>query len=465
MHPTTWRKELRITLPIALPMMAGQLSQMLVGVSDTVMIGRMGSVPLAAAAFANGIWHVLFLCGLGLTTGVSVFASRAVGAERPRDAGEVLRHSLFIALVYGACIAVLCQSGYQALNFFGQDPAVVRECIGYFVLVGWSTIPILAGFCLKQFSEVFNRTAVPMWASFASVGINIFLNWILIFGNWGSPALGVTGAGIATLLARIFFLVFMIAYISRNKVFAAALRIRWFAVLEIARIRNLIKIGWPASGHFVIEVGCFVFAAVMMGWIGPLQLAAHQIALTCAATTFMIPLGLSMAVTIRVGQCIGANELHRIRAICGGAIGLATALMMGTALIFILARYQIAGLFVQDPATIAISGSLLLAAGVFQISDGLQVLAIGALRGLADVRVPMWLIAVAYWGIAIPLAWTAGFPWGFGAIGIWWALASGLFIAAVLLLIRLHNRLQHLTADQAGAVVGDPIAKQDGKSI
>ena len=417
-------------------MMAGQLSQMLMGVADSAMVGRVGVVPLAASSFANGLLSVPFLFGLGLLQAISVRASQAHGAGDRRETGEVLRHGLAITGVAGIALVALVVIASGLLGHFGQPPEVAAEARTFFLLCGVSMFPMLLTMSFKQFSEALDHPWPPMLILLGSVLLNVFLNWVLIYGNLGAPALGLTGAGIATLLSRIVALLAVVVYVVRARRFSDALPVAWRQPLEGARVRSLLRIGLPASGQLLLEVTAFTVATIMIGWLGARPLAAHQIALTCAATSFMFPLGLAMATSIRIGQALGANEPARVRAIGFTSFALGFLIMSATGLVFAFGNEWLARAFVDDLSVSTLAARLLVVAAFFQLFDGLQVVGAGALRGMSDATVPMIACLVGYWIVFIPFAYLAAFRFGFGATGIWCGLAAALGIVGVSLFTR-----------------------------
>ncbi len=423
-------REGRHTLLLALPMMAGQVSQMLMGVTDTVMVGRVGVIPLAAASFAGAILLVLFIAGLGFQIPISIFASQAHGREDRREAGEVLRHGLSIGLVSGLGVALSGMVLSLFLDRFGQEPGVVREATPYFQIVAWSLLPAMLEQGCKQFSEALGRPWLPMSVMLSAVGLNIFLNWVLIYGNLGAPAMGLTGAGWATLVSRVVSVVVMFVCIVRSGHYRPSLPQKWLAALDFSRIWQMAKLGGPLSLTLMLEVAAFGVAAIMMGWISAKSLAAHQIAMNCAATTFMFPLGLSFAARIRVGHAVGSKEWARLAPIGFSAMGLGLLIMITFSVFLILFNETVAGWFVKDRELVMLAASLMVIAGFFQIFDGLQVIAGGSLNGLADVKVPAFFALISYWGVTLPLAYHLGFRLGWREAGIWWAMAVGLALAA-----------------------------------
>jgi MATE family multidrug resistance protein len=270
----------------------------------------------------------------------------------------------------------------------------------------------------------------------------VLLNWILIYGNWGAPALGLEGAGWATLLARIIVALAMLFYLGRHSAFKEYLPGRWLGPLEILRLKQLTRLGGPVGAQHLLEVSAFAFAALMMGWISAEALAAHQIAITCAATTFMFMVGLGMAVCIRVGHAYGAGKFQRTRRIGLMGLGMAGAGMALFGIMFMALRYPLAKAFISDPEVVRLAAQFFIVAALFQVADGLQVTAMSALRGLSDVKIPAMVAMLAYWMFSIPLGYALTFHFDFGPIGIWVALALGLGMAAVFLSWRFHHRTE-----------------------
>jgi MATE family multidrug resistance protein len=429
-------REARGTLLLAIPVAIGQVSQMLMGITDSVMIGRTGTVPLAASAFGTGIFNIFFIIGVGLLTPVAIFASRARGAGRHDEAGEYLRHGLLLALVSGAAeIALILLLGLH-LAWFRQPPEVLAAVNPFFMLIGFSLLPTLAYLALRQFAESMGRPWVPVLIILGGVVLNGVLNWVFIYGHLGMPALGLTGAGISTLTSRTIGSAVIFAWLRMDPAMRSAWPRHWLAPVSRDRLRRMLSVGLPAAGCLLFEGGAFASATVMMGWLGATSLAAHQIALSCAAMTFMVALGVSMAVGMRTSAAVGAGEHARLRPIWIGGAAMGAALGVAVTATFLLWGHAIASYFISDPQVIAIATSLLVVAAVFQIFDGNQVINSAALRGLTDVKVPAVITFVAYWLIALPLGYLLGIRWGYGPAGIWWGLAAGLAAAAVMLGLR-----------------------------
>jgi MATE family multidrug resistance protein len=441
-------KETRASLLLAVPIIIGQVGQMLMGVTDSVMIGRTGTVPLAASSFGGGVFNVFFIIGVGLLTPVAVFTSRSRGAGRHDEAGEFLRHGLVLALAAGlAGFGLILYIG-RHLEWFHQQPVVIAAVNPFFLLIGLSLVPGLAYLALKQFADSMGRPWVPMLILLGGVVLNAFLDWVLIYGHLGMPSLGLAGAGTATLVSRILAPAAILAWLRLDPSMRAAMPRRWLAPVSWERMRTMLAVGLPVSGSLLFEGGAFAAATVMMGWLGAAALAAHQVAISCAALTFMVPLGLSMAVGIRMGAAVGAGHHAKLRPIWLGALGLGVAQSAVVTVVFVLFGRSIASCFIGDASVISTATLLLVVAGVFQIFDGAQVVNSAALRGLTDVRVPAAMTFVAYWVISLPAGYLLGIRGGFGPAGIWIGLATGLAVAAVL----LGARFIRLTRPGAPAV-------------
>lgn len=434
--------EARRTLALAVPIVIGQVSQMSMGILDSVMIGRVGAVPLAASAVAGSIWGVCFLVGVGLLLPVAVLSARDHGAGRPEQCREWLRHGLAIALLAGGTMAAALVAAKPLFEYLRQPPEVLAIMGPYYDTIAISLVPALVFQVLRQGAEAWGRPWVPMVIMLAGVALNAGLNWVLIYGHWGAPALGLVGAGWATLVARMAVVAAMWVWMARASNLRATWPERWFVPLAMARVRAMARIGVPAAGTLLFEAGAFSAAALMMGWLGAEALAAHQIALSCAAFTFMFPLGLSMAVGIRIGKAAGEGRRDLLRPIGFGALGLSSAIMTVSAIVFAFLGQTLATGFVADPAVAALAGSLLTVAAVFQLFDGAQVVGMGMLRGLADVKVPAAITFGAYWLVALPVAYGVGVRGPLGPVGVWVALAVGLACAAALLAARFARLTQ-----------------------
>lgn len=435
----SWLKESRATFVLGLPIMAGLVGQMMMGVADTVMVGRVGTLPLAAVSLGFHLSHLLMVTGFGVITGITVFTAKAFGAAQRKQAGEALRHGLWLSLVTGGGATLTLALVRDHLTLIGQPEEVVREASSYLLLIAWSLLPMMLSQSVKQFSEALERPWKPMLIYTAGVLLNILLNWVFIYGHWGVSAMGVTGAGLATLIARTALLVGILVLLGVDGTLKSWSPAQWFAPLSGVQIRRLLVFGAPVALLHFFEVGAFAVAGIMTGWIGAQAMAANQIAITCAATSFMFALGFANAVGIRVGHAWGRSDWAQLRRVGLNGMG-CTAVVMGSfGVTFLLFRHSITGLFSPDADVVLLASSLLFVAAFFQLFDGQQVVAIFALRGMEDVRVPATVGVLAHWCLAIPVGYLLGFPFGLGAMGIWIGLALGLATLAISLGWRFHK--------------------------
>ena len=429
--------ESRLTLRLALPLMIGQLSQMLMASVDSLMVGHLGVTDLAALTFANSLFHVPFVFGIGLLTGISVFTSNSRGSDDAPGARGSCRHGLYLATALGLVLFGISWMVSMNLDRFGQPAAVAARTTVFFQIIMASVIPALASIALKNHADALNRPWPPFWIFLGGVGLNVGLNWVMIHGNLGCPALGFEGAAWATLISRTAILLAMFWWLMRAKGLREWVPHRWFRAPDFSDLRRLLSVGLPASIQMIFEVSAFSLAGLIMGRFGPDAMAAHQIAITLAATAFMIPLGLSMALTVRIGEAHGAGEMKRLRPIAISGWLLSGGWSLVAAACFLIFGKSLASLFIDAPAVVALAASLLVIVGVFQLVDSLQVVSSAMLRGLHDARVPAVMGFASYWLVGLPVGAGLAFGLGLGATGVWWGLAAGLFVACVTLSPRL----------------------------
>ena len=430
-------RECRATMALAFPLIAGQVISMLMGLVDTLMIGRVGTDELATAAFVNVLFHTPFVLGIGLCGAVSILVAQAHGGLNRKSMAAVFRNGLLWSVVLGVAMMLLMLACLPFLGLFRQPEEVLALTPSYLVWLALSFVPMAPALVIKSFADAQNHPWPVLWIMLGSVLANVLLNYVLIFGHFGVPALGLAGAGIATLLARILMFVLMWIYLRRSFHLASSSPERWLLAPDVQISRDLFRISLPISGQLFLEFGAFSLGALLIGQFGAVALAAHQVTITCAATTFMVPLGLAMAVSIHVANTVAADRLDQTRDLVIGAHGIALLMMLTTAGTFIFGGEMIARSFTPDLAVVALAAKLFVVVAFFQIFDGAQVVSISALRGFKDVNLPTAMTLLSYWGGGIPLgAWLA-FSLGLGATGIWIGLAFGLALAAVILTIRL----------------------------
>ncbi|MDP0498237.1 MAG: MATE family efflux transporter [Verrucomicrobiota bacterium JB024] len=424
-------RESRPTLSLAFPLIAGQLSYMLTALADTVMIGRLGVTPLASATFANTLLYLPLMFGIGLTLAVSIQVSQARGAKEPPVARSALRHGMIIAIAVGLLTVIGAGLAVPVFPWLRQPPDVVAAAPGYFLLVAVSLAPAMGAMVIKNHADAMNRPWPPLFILLAGVAVNVFLNWLFIFGNWGCPAWGLEGAGLATLLARALTLIGLIAWSRFDGKLREWVPARWLQRPDWTELRKLWSLGWPSSLQLLAEISSFVVATLIIGTLGEAALASHQVAITCAATVYMVPVGLSQALTVRIGEAYGARRFDSLRPVLTGGWLMGGLFTCFSASAFVIFHQQIAGLFIEDPAAQATAAALLIVAAAFQFSDAMQIISVGALRGLGEVRFPAWLSFLACWFISIPAGWVFAYPLGHGVTGVWWGFTLGLTTMAL----------------------------------
>ena len=432
--------ESKLTLRLAFPLIIGQLSQMLLGVADTIMIGKLGVTELAALTFANAVFHVPFVFGIGLLTAVSVFTSNAKGSDDAEAARASCRNGTYVALAIGGALFALAWLVSLRLDLFGQPEAVTARTPAFFRVLMASIVPGLASIALKNHADALNRPWPPFWIFMGGVVLNIGLNWLLIYGHAGIPALGLVGAATATFISRMLVFAAMIVWLLNAGGLREWVPYRWFRKPDFNSIRRLLGIGWPASLHLLCEVAAFSASGLIIGRFGSTPMVAHHVAITCAATAFMIPLGLSMALTVRIGEAQGAARWHQLRPIAISGWLLASAFAVLTAGMFLVFGKNLTSLFIDNAEVISLAASLLVIVGIFQLVDSIQVVSGAMLRGLHDAKIPAFMGFVAYWLVGLPLAVWLAFYLDLGTRGVWWGLAGGLSVACITLGLRLWLR-------------------------
>ncbi|MCB1061665.1 MAG: MATE family efflux transporter [Verrucomicrobiae bacterium] len=443
MHHLSWisiRNEGRSTLLLAFPLIAGQVGQMLMGVADTLMIGRLGVVPLAAATFANNVLHLPLMIGIGMMMAVSIRVSQARGAKDQAAARDALRHGLLIGHIVGIMAVALAVVLLPFLGHFRQDPDVTEAAGLYFLIVSVSMIPAIGAMAVKNHADAMNHPWPAFWIVLGGVALNVLLNWILIYGRFGIPAYGLEGAGIATLIARSVALAALLWWCVGSRHLCGWVPVHWFRRPDWTAVRSLVRVGLPASLQLLAEISAFVGATILIGTLGKEALASHQVAITCAAMVFMVPLGLAMALTVQIGEAWGAGELKRMRPIVVSGWLMVIAFTVLSANVFLFFNRSIAGWFLTESDALQLAASLLVVAAVFQFSDALQIVSAGALRGLDDVKGPAWVAFFAYWVISLPIGWWLAFRQEWGVAGMWWGITIGLTLTALILGVRIWRK-------------------------
>ncbi len=434
-----FRKEIFQLLKIAWPVVLGQLGHVTVGVADSAMIGQTGTIPLAAASLANSIFILPLVFGIGIAYGVTPLVANAHGQSDLKRLGRLLSQGILINGFVGLVLMALLFLLRPLIAYSGQQAEVLELALPYLGILIASILPFMLFLSLKQFAEGLSDTRPAMYISLGANLLNVLLNYLLIFGKWGFPELGIMGAGYATLISRIIMLFGLFLYLLLHPNYAPyrvdllPRRIEW------ERIHRILSIGIPTGLQYLFEVGAFAAAAVLIGTIGAMPLAAHQVAISLASISYMAASGIGAAASVRVGNAAGRKDPIGIRRTGIAAVVLVLALMGTAGLIFAVFRQQLPAFYSDDAAVVGLSAQLLLVAVFFQFSDGLQALALGLLRGMEDVRIPTWIAFAVYWGFSLPASWLFGLHLGGGVVGIWIVLAVALSLSALLLGWRFHS--------------------------
>ncbi|TKG95907.1 MATE family efflux transporter [Puteibacter caeruleilacunae] len=426
-------------LAIAIPVMLSQAGQVMVQLADNMMVGHVGTVELAAASFAGSVFINGLIFGMGFTFGLTPLVGKAIGKNNFGEAGKLFKNGIFSNMVLAVVLTVLMFAVSFFMDRMGQPEEVVRQAIPYYLVLVASMVPFLLFFSFKQFAEGLGNTKTAMYITLFANVINIGLNYVLIYGKLGFPAYGLMGAGYATLIARIIMPICFIYSFIKKDFFRQFLSLAHQSVLHTKQAWKLAKIGIPIGLQMLIEVLSFSLGSVMMGWLGEVPLAAHQIALGMASLTFMIISGISSGTTIRVAHQFGAKSYEEMRFAAFASIHMVIAIMSVAAIAFVLLKDQIPYLFTSDPQVISVAASLIVIAAIFQVFDGIQVVSLGALRGLADVKIPMYFAFCCYIVVSLGISYLFAFVLGFGPRGIWFGFVGGLGLAAVLMITRFRK--------------------------
>ena len=436
------------TLKLAAPMALTQLGQIVMMTIDLALIGRLGDDAIAAAALANTVYFVSFTLGLGVVSAVAPLAAQAFGARNPHRVRRSLRVGLWAALLISLPMMSFPLYGEQILRMLGQAEAPTKLAQQYLLGLVWGATPALWLMAIRGFMGALNRPEPVLWITLAAIPANAVLVYLLIHGAWVLPPLGLFGAGLATTIVNFGMFLAGLWFATARRPFAKYHVLGHLWRVDWAMMRQLIAIGAPISIAFMLEYGLFSAAALLSGLIGTTALAAHQIALQVTAILFMVPYGIGMAATVRVGHAAGRNDADGVKRAGLAAVSLGLLLGAGLTAIVIVGRFAIARFFLGNTAgsgdaAIELAATLLLVAATLFITDGLQTVLAGCLRGLKDTRVPLLFAAIGYWLIGFPAAWALAFRMGFGAVGVWIGLSLGTLVYAALLslrFLRLANR-------------------------
>ncbi len=428
------------TIKLALPISFGQLGHVSMGVVDSMMVGVIGAIPLAASSLVNGIFFLVMVIGIGLSMAATPLIAMNKGSKKYEECGKIFNNSLIVNFSFSIVLMIFVYILSFLIPFMNQPKEVVKEAVPFLQVLSFSVIPFMLFQTYRQYLEGLSIPIPPMVIALTANILNAILNWIFIYGNFGMPALGLYGSGLSTTISRwvmAISLVYFVKKYQKVKIFHPELR---FSLFEMNLVKRLLNIGLPSGLQYFLEVAAFSFAAIMLGWMGSENLAAHQIAINLASITYMIILGIGYAGSIRVGEFLGAGSVKNIRTAGFTAHGLTFCLMLIFGIMFILFREQLVHLYIKDFSVIKIAENLIIVAAFFQIFDGMQATGVGILRGLTDVKIPLIASLFSYWVIGIPIAAFLGFYFDLGAVGVWIGLLISLAVLGISMLIRFHNR-------------------------
>ena len=421
---------------IAGPLVVGQLSQVGMGFTDTVMAGRLGTVDLGAVAIGSTLWVPIYLACVGVMMAISPSVAHYEGAGKRRAIGALYRQSLWLSGALGLLGFIITSRVGVIMAWIGVDPTIVPITEDYLDAIAWGMPGVCFYLGLRFVSEGTGHTRPVMYIQLLALVVNVPGNYVFMYGALGSPAMGAVGAGWSSALVLTLTAVAMLMYVASRSRFAPYQLFKRPERPEPGELVPLLRLGMPIALVTVLEVGLFTAVGLLMGSLGAIAVAGHQIAINYAALMFMIPLGISMATTVRVGQSGGAGNAREARLAGFVGMGMATCAMLVSALFMLAFPDLIVGMYTSDDAVSQLAKSLLLMAALFQLSDGLQAGALGALRGLKDTRYPVLVTFLAYWAVGLPLAWSLGIAGALGPRGLWVGLVAGLTLAAVMLSIR-----------------------------
>lgn len=426
------------TLKLAFPVAVGQLGHVMLGVIDSMMIGKVGASHLAAASLVNGLFFLIMVFGIGLSTAVTPLVAIAKGASNDDECGIILRQSLLVNLAVSVLLVIATYILADMIKYMNQPPEVTALATSYLKILSFSIFPFMIFQTYRQFVEGLSLTTPPMYIALAANIINVIGNYILIYGKLGMPRLELDGAGYATFFTRCFIAVSLVIYVFSNKSLKRYDPTLRFRNINFPMIKKILNLGVPSGFQYFFEVSSFSFSAIMIGWIGKNQLAAHQIAINLASVTYMMILGIGVAGSIRVGTFLGADDRKNTRKAGFSAVSVAVMFMAVFGLTFILLRNYLPLLYTDNNEVIGYAVNLLIVAAFFQLSDGIQAVGQNILRGLTDVKVPMILSFISYWIVGVSISYYLGFILNLGVTGIWLGLLAGLTTTAIFFSIRFH---------------------------
>ena len=432
-------------LKLAAPLVVAELGWMSMGIVDTMVVGRVSADAMGAVSLGSVLFYAVAVFGSGLMLGLDTLVSQAYGAGRYMDCHRALLSAVHLALPLAPVLMFLVWCWGPLLLRFGIHPLVLRQTLPYLRAIMWSTFPLLLYFAVRRYLQAMNHTTPIMFSLVTANLVNLAGSWILVYGHFGARAMGAEGSGWATCISRVYMIAVLAVYtlydaiVNRTGLTQAPLLPDW------TRMRALIKLGIPAAMQLSIEVGVFAAATALIGTLDPLSLAAHQIAINTASLTYMVPLGISSAAAVRVGQALGRGDISAASRAGWTAVGLGAAFMAGAGMVLITFPAYVARAFTTNQAVIRTAVALLAVAAAFQLFDGIQTAVTGALRGTGDTRTPMICHLLGYWLIGLPLGYVLCFIVGWRAVGLWTGLCIALILIGLVLLFAWTRKVRALT--------------------
>lgn len=409
---------------------------MITQLADTLMVGQIGAEPLASASFAGAVFALFLFVVIGITTGITTLVGNAHGKSDNDEITQIVGNGFWLCMVISIVLTIIALVCRPLLYFMGQEEIIVDKAMPYFNILAWSIIPLMAFMSIKHFIDGLEWTLPGMAASLGANLINVVLNYIFIFGKLGFPAMGLQGAALATLISRILMAAFVIWILLKHKKLHAFKNALYSFLFTLKKGIEVLRLGLPIATQYFLEGGAFILGAIVIGWLGTSSLAGHQIAISIASFTYMFATGLSSTATIRVSNLVGAKRLDLLPVVSKSLFYMVIFIELLFALIMTLGHKTLANWFVNDIEVAQIASSLIVIAAFFQLTDGIQVMAMGALRGLSDVKRPTSIALLSYWIISLPVGYYLMEKANFGAAGIWYGFLTGLSTAAVLLTTR-----------------------------
>ncbi len=453
MNLKIYTQEFSENIKLAYPVILGMLGHTLIGIVDNIMVGKLGSTELAAVSLGNSFIYIGMSLGIGFSTAITPIIAQANAENDHKKIRSAFHHGLLLCTILGILLFILIVLAKPIMLLMHQPKEVVDLAAPYIDWVAFSLIPVIIYQGYKQFADGLSETKYSMYAIFMANVVHIFFNYVLIYGIWIFPELGILGAALGTVISRIMMVVFMHYILKYNKRMKIYFQDFSFKQVKKSMIKKIVNLGFPSAMQMLFEVALFTAAIWLSGTIGKTSQAANQIAMTLATITFMVAMGLNVTAMIRVSNQVGLNDFKKLVIVAKSIFLLAIILEVIFAILFIIFHQYLPHFFLNmdnvaqaadNQEVIAIAGQLLLVAAIFQISDGIQVVVLGALRGLQDVKVPMYITFVAYWLIGFPISYYLGLNTNLKGTGIWLGLLAGLTVAAILLYIRFNKLTKKL---------------------